>query len=321
MENGGTETVSNSNWPRLDGLDLPATVHTMHLWSQVVGKVRLALTPWENHSWNVTLYLSPRGYGTGLMQRPGEAVTAEFDLLASELVLRSAAGGEARIPLRAGSLADFHRDVLAAMDGLGVPVAIDPMPCEIPDAVRFDEDDEHRTFDPEVARAYWRAMLEAQRVLQLFRTRFTGKVSPIHLFWGAFDLAVTRFSGRAAPPHPGGAPHVDDAVMREAYCREVSSAGFWPNIEGTEGPCFYSYAYPVPDGYAEQAVLPDAARFDAQRGEFILPYADVVVAPDPDAALLDFLQSTYDAAADLAKWDRDLLERAQGLAGEPPAGS
>ena len=308
-------------WPDLDGADLAPTLGTLQLWTQVVGKVRMMLTPWENHAWHVPLYLSARGLVTGLILLPGRGLTLEFDLLSADLVVRTTAGEEARLALASGRVADFHGAVLGALRRLGVKVSIDPMPSELPDAVRFDEDFALRTFEPEAARLYWRAMMEAQRVFQLFRTRFTGKVSPIHLFWGAFDLAVTRFSGRRAPPHPGGAPFLDDAVMREAYAREVSSAGFWPNLGGADGPCFYSYAYPVPDGYAARPAGPAGARFDAGLGEFLLPYAAVRAGVDPDAVLLEFLQATYEAAADLARWDRPLLERAQGRLGKPPEGS
>ena len=311
--------MTANRWPRLDDVDLAPTLKTLHLWSQVVGKVRPALTPWENHGWQVPFYLTPRGIATGLMQIPGQAASVEFDLIAAALVTRTTAGGERSIPLQPGSIADFHHDALASLRAAGIEVAITPMPCELPGAEPFDADRRPRAFDPNVARRYWRALVEAQRVFQLFRTRFSGKVSPIHLFWGAFDLAITRFSGREAPPYPGGAPHLNDTVMREAYSREVSSAGFWPNLGSEEGPCFYSYAYPVPDGYADRIVAPSATRFDAALGEFVLPYSAVQASVDADASLLDFLQTTYEAAADLAGWDRHLLERDQGLLGRPPA--
>ena len=305
-------------WPRLDDVDLAPTLQTLHLWSQVVGKVRLALTPWENHGWHVPFYLTPRGFATGLMQVPALGATIEFDLIAASLVIRTTAGDEKSVPLQSGSVADFHRDAIAALRSVGMDVAISQMPCELPVAEPFENDRRARTFEPEVARRYWRALIEAQRVFQLFRTRFSGKVSPIHLFWGAFDLAITRFSGREAPPHSGGAPHLNDAVMREAYSREVSSAGFWPNLESASGPCFYSYAYPVPDGYADRAVSPSQACFGAELGEFILPYSAIQISANGDAVLLEFLQTTYEAAADLAGWDRHLLEREQGLLGRPP---
>ena len=313
--------MTASSWPDLEDIDLAPTLNTLHLWTQVVGKIRLMLTPWENHGWHVPLYLSARGLVTGLVLTPKMGFTVEFDLISAELVMRTTSGAEARRTLEPGSVADFYATVLAFLKAAGADVSIDPMPSELPVAVRFDEDHDRRAFDPDVARQYWRAMIEAQRVFQLFRTRFTGKVSPIHLFWGAFDLVITRFSGREAPPHPGGAPYLNDAVMREAYSREVSSAGFWPNLGSSEGPCFYSYAYPVPDGYSARSIRPTEARYDATLGEFLLPYAEARASDDPDQAVLDFLQTSYEAAADLAGWDRLLLERDQGLLGKPPEGS
>jgi hypothetical protein len=239
----------------------------------------------------------------------------EFDLLSDLLRIDTAQGEARRVKLEVQSVAAFYEATMAALTELGVAVEINPMPCEIPDAVAFPEDHAPRAYDPGAARAYWRAMLQVQRVFLLFRSRFVGKCSPIHLFWGSFDLAVSRFSGRDAPPHPGGMPHVPDAVAREAYCREVSSAGFWPGIDH---PAFYSYAYPVPDGFNLAKVAPEAATFDTQLGEFLLPYAAVRSSADPDAALLAFLQSTYEAAANLAHWERSRLDRAQGQFGRVP---
>ena len=316
---GGSRMVEP--WPDLDGLSLVPTVGALHLWAQVVGKVRLMLTPWENHGWHVPLYVSSRGLATGLIPVPGRALTIEFDFVSAELVARTSVGGDSRFSLEPMSVSSFHDRLLSALDGLEVMVAIDPMPVEIAGAKRFDEDHGLRDYDGGVALAYWRTLVEVHRVFQLFRTGFVGKVSPVHLFWGAFDLAVTRFSGRDAPPHPGGAPFMNDAIAREAYSREVSSAGFWPNLEGEGGPAFYSYAYPVPEGFAARAVLPSHARFDDALGEFVLPYAAVRASSDPDAALLAFLQSTYEGAAELAGWDRPMLECAQGALGRPPEGS
>ena len=317
----GRRTSGTPAWPDLSTVTLAPTIETLHLYSQVVGKVRLMLTPWENHGWHVPLYLTPRGLSTGLVPVEGRAFALEFDLVTGNLRLAVADGREETIALAPQSLASFYDSVMAVLRGCGIEVRIDPMPAEIADATPFDRDDRARHFDLDVARVYWRALLEVHRVFQVFRTRFTGKCSPIHLFWGAFDLAVTRFSGREAPPHPGGAPHMADAVAREAYSREVSSAGFWPNPGGGDGPCFYSYAYPPPGGYADHPVRPAAARFDAALGEFILTYAAVQGSADPDATLLDFLQTTYEAAADGAGWDRSLLEREEGRLGQPPRGS
>ena len=223
--------------------------------------------------------------------------------------------------LKPQSVAVFYANVLQAMRELEIEVRLDPMPCELAEAVPFDDDLAVRAYDGDVARRYWRALLQVQRVFQLFRTRFVGKCSPIHLFWGSFDLAVTRFSGRAAPRHPGGMPHVSDAVAREAYCHEVTSTGFWPGGGKVKGPTFYSYAYPAPPGFGEAAVEPAAAAFDAGMGEFLLSYDAVSRSPDPDAALLSFLQSTYEAAANLGQWDRPFLERPTGMIGQPPIGS
>jgi len=310
--------TSNNPWPDLSGFDLRPTTDALHLWSQVVGKVRLMLTPWINHSWQATFYLSGRGFTTGPIYADGRAFEMEFDLL-SDLLRIGTAEGEGRcVKLHVQSVAAFYEATMAALAELGLAADVHPMPCEIQDAVAFNEDHAPRAYDPDAARAYWRAMLQAQRVFLLFRSRFIGKCSPIHLFWGSFDLAVSRFSGRDAPPHPGGMPHVPDAVAREAYSREVSSAGFWPGIDH---PAFYSYAYPVPKGFDLAKVGPEAATFDTQLGEFLLPYDAVRTSAHPDAALLVFLQSTYEAAADLAHWERPRLERAQGRLGRLPEDS
>jgi hypothetical protein len=294
--------TSNNPWPDLAALDLRPTTDALHLWSQVVGKVRLMLTQWINHSWQAI-------FGDG------RAFEMEFDLLSDLLRIDTAEGEARRVKLEVQSVAAFYEATMAALSELGLAVDIHRMPCEIPDAVAFNEDHAPRAYDPDAARAYWRAMLQVQRVFLLFRSRFVGKCSPIHLFWGSFDLAVTRFSGRDAPPHPGGMPHVPDAVAREAYSREVSSAGFWPGIDH---PTFYSYAYPVPDGFDLARVGPEAAMFDTQLGEFLLPYDAVRSSADPDTALLVFLQSAYEAAANLAHWERSRLERAQGQFGRLP---
>jgi len=306
-------------WPKLSFASLRPTVETLQLWTQVVGKVRLAATPWLNHSWHATLYVSGRGLTTSLIPRGAVGLDLEFDFIASELVVRVTDGGERRIALTACSVADFHAGVLEALMALGVPVRIDSTPNEIPDPTPFPQDTRPRPYDPAIARDYWRALVQVDRVFHRFRTRFLGKCSPVHLFWGGFDLAVTRFSGRAASPHPGGIPNLPDAVTREAYSHEVSSAGFWPGGGGVEEPCFYSYAYPAPDGFASAPVSPAAARFDPVLGEFLLPYEAVRTAPDPDADLLGFLQTTYDAAADLAHWDRAALDCEEGRPLRPRA--
>ena len=314
-------TATLKRWPDLAMLDLEPTLEALHLWSQVVGKIRLTMTPWENHGWHVPLYVSARGLATGLVPAGERAFAIEFDLVRDGLTIGVTDGQERRLALQAQSVTTFHAAIMEALGQLGLRVRINSMPSEIVDAVRFEDDTVVRAYDGAVARAYWRALVQVQRVLQLFRTRFVGKCSPIHLFWGSFDLAVTRFSGRPAPCHPGGAPHMPDAVAREAYSQEVSSAGFWRGGGPVAGPSFYSYAYPAPTGFAAAPVQPAAARFDPQLGEFLLPYEAVRASEDPDATLLDFLQSTYDAAADLAHWSRGTLEGPTGLLGRPPPGS
>ena len=306
-----------SQWTSLSYETIRPTAETLHLWTQVVGKIRLAQTPWLNHGWHVTLRVSARGLITPLIPHGDHALTLEFDFVAHELVVRVTDGGERRIDLASGSVAAFYIQVLDALTALGVPVAIDRTPNELADPTPFPEDTAMRVYDPAVARELWRALVQIDRVFHRFRTRFLGKCSPVHMFWGSFDLAVTRFSGRRAPPHPGGIPHLPDAVTREAYSHEVSSAGFWPGGGGVDEPCFYAYAYPTPAGFADAAVSPAAARFEPALGEFVLPYEAIRTADDPDEALLAFLQSTYAAAADLAGWDRAALECGEGQPRRP----
>jgi len=312
--------ISNE-WPDLSQCDLQPTIAALHLWSQVVGKIRLSLTPWTNHSWHVPLYVSARGLTTGLIPAGPRAFEIEFDLLGDVLILRGTAGQEKRVALAPQSVATFYANTMRALSDLGIDVRIDPMPCELPEAIPFDRDDVIRAYDGETACTYWQALVRTHNVLQIFRTRFVGKCSPIHVFWGSFDLALTRFSGRKAPPHPGGAPHLPDAVARDAYNQEVSSAGFWPGSGAVKEPNYYSYAYPMPKGFAEECVQPDAATFNAEMGEFLMPYEAVRTSTDPDSTLLTFLQSTYEAAANLSKWDRAFLEGPTGPIGHPPAGA
>ena len=302
-------------WPELSFTALRPTAETLQLWTQIVGKARLASTPWLNHSWHVSLRVSARGLTTGLIAHDAVGFEMEFDFIIGALVIRVSDGGEARVPLEAGTVADFHAAVLAALAGLGVELIIDGAPNEVADPTPFARDIRPRPYDPDVARAFWRALVQIDRVFSRFRTRFLGKCSPVHFFWGSFDLAVTRFSGRRAPLHPGGVPNLPDRVAREAYSHEVSSAGFWPGGGGVEEPCFYAYAYPAPDGFSAALVSPAGARFDPGLGEFLLPYARVRAAADPDAALTAFLQSTYEAAADLARWDRTALDCDEGQPG------
>ncbi|HYS45243.1 MAG TPA: DUF5996 family protein [Rhizomicrobium sp.] len=306
-------------WPNLSQLDLLPTTQALHLWSQVVGKVRLSQTPWINHSWHVPLYVSARGLSTGLIAAGSRAFEMDFDLIGDALVIHDSNGREERVALAPQSVARFYANVMQALNALDLDIRIDPMPCELPDAVPFPSDNAVRAYDGDTARAYWQALVQTHRVFQIFRSRFVGKCSPIHLFWGSFDLAVTRFSGRPAPTHPGGAPHLPDAVARDAYNQEVSSAGFWPGGGAVTGPHYYSYAYPAPVGFADMRVEP--GNFNAELGEFLMPYETVRAAADPDAVLLAFLQSSYEAAANLAHWDRQFLEGPTGPVGHPPDGA
>ena len=312
-----TGTDTRNAWPELSYARLQPTAGTLQLWSQIVGKVAVARLPWLNHSWHVALHISARGLITPLISCGAVALQLEFDFLSQELVVRTTEGRERRIPLTAGPVAGFYRHVMDALTALGAPTRIVARPNELADATPFEEDRTSRAYDPHAARDLWLALVQMHRVFGRFRTRFLGKNSPLHVFWGAFDLASTRFSGRRAPLHPGGAPNLPDAVTREAYSHEVSSAGFWPGDPRFPEPAFYSYAYPSPEGFAQARVEPAAARFDEGLGEFVLPYAAVRAAADSDADLMAFLQSTYEAAANLAGWDRAALECDEGQPGRP----
>lgn len=299
---------SGSQWPELPYAAWRETRDTLQLWTQIVGKVRLMQTPWLNHSWHVTLYVTPRGLTTSPIPHGPQSFEIEFDFFEHALIVTVSDGGARRLPLRPQSVADFYAALMAALADLGVAVAINDRPCEIAGAVAFTNDRQHAAYDPQYARRFWQVLVRTDRVLKRFRTAFIGKCSPVHFFWGSFDLAVTRFSGRRAPPFAGKAPGVSAEVMREAYSHEVSSAGFWPGGNGADYPAFYSYAYPVPAGLRDAPVQPAGAFFSDALGEFLLPYDVVRTAADPDAALLDFLQSTYEAAASAAQWDRQELE-------------
>ncbi len=294
-------------WPRLPWGHWAPTLATLHRWTQVVGKVRMAHTPWINHSWSVPLYVDARGLGTSLVPHVPNAYDVGFDFVDHVLNIRSSDGRAIRIRLESKTTATFYAEVLAALAQLGIEPAVDPMPCEIPGAVPLDTDTDNATYVPAHAHALWQAMVNAHRVFLAFRAEFRGKVSPVHFFWGSFDLAVTRFSGREAPPHPGGIPNLPDDVAREAYSHEVTSLGFWPGNPDNPEPIFYAYAYPTPEGYAQAQVAPPGAGWLPALGEFALPYDAVRDAPDPDAALLAFAESTHAAAADLAGWDDAVL--------------
>jgi hypothetical protein len=309
--------MTHDTWPELPYAAWKDTCATLHLWTQVIGKVRLALTPWLNHSWHVPLYVTARGLTTSPIPCEDRSFEIAFDFIAHLLYVTTSDGACRQIALRPQAVADFRASVLSTLGDLGIRVAITDLPSEIPQAIRLSHDRVHASYDAEYAHRFWRVLVQADRLFKQFRTGFIGKASPVHFFWGSFDLAVTRFSGRRAPPHPGGAPGLNDAVMREAYSHEVSSAGFWPGGGGIDHAAFYSYAYPVPERFKSSAVRPAAAYFDDTLGEFLLPYDAVRSAPDRDAALLAFLQSTYEAAANTANWDRAALEGAPGVPGVP----
>jgi len=302
-------------WPELDYAAWSDTGTTLHLWSQIVGKVRLQLTPWVNHSWQVPLYVTARGLGTSPIPIGGEILELEFDLVAHRLRARTSNGGERAIALKPQSVADFYRQVIDLLQGLGVVVRLNQVPSELPNPVRFSADHVKRSYDADAAHRFWRVLLQSDRVFKLFRSAFLGKVSPVHFFWGGFDLAVTRFSGRPAPLH-AAMPGLPVAVAHDAYSHEVSSAGFWPGNEAFPQASFYSYAYGEPPGFRERSVTAGAT-FDDGYGEFLLPYELVRRAASPDELLLDFLSTTYAAAADAGGWDRQSLECALGVPARP----
>jgi hypothetical protein len=299
--------MTETRWPALRVEDWTDTRETLHRWMQVVGKVRLAQAPMVNHWWQVTLYVTPRGLTTSAMPSgDGGTFEIEFDFCAHRLRITAEGGQRREIALEPKSVAVFYAEVLEALESLGLAVRIWPVPVEIEDAVPFDQDTARASYDPVAAQLFWRQLVQADRVMTAFRARFGGKVSPVHFFWGAMDLAVTRFSGRRAPRHPGGAPNCGDWVMVEGYSHELASCGFWPG--GGEEGAFYAYAYPEPAGYDAAPVTPAAAFYSPDFHQYLLPYEAVRTADDPDATLLGFLQTTYDAAADLGGWDRATLE-------------
>jgi hypothetical protein len=308
MSAGATEA-----WPALPLEAWRDTSATLHLWTQIVGKVRLAQTPWLNHSWHVALYVNARGLTTSLIPWDGGGFEIQFDFAEHVLDIQTTGGTAARLALCPQSVARFHDRLMAALSKLGIAVAISDSPCEIAGAIPFTADHQHASYDAEYANRFWRVLLQADRVFKQFRTGFLSKCSPVHFFWGSLDLAVTRFSGRRAPIFRGDVPGVAAKVMQEAYSHEVSSAGFWPGGHGVDA-SFYSYAYPSPPRFAEAKVRPDFARYNEELGEFLLPYEAVRSARDPDAALLEFLTSTYEAAAETSGWDRVALECPPGTA-------
>ncbi|MGH6832071.1 MAG: DUF5996 family protein [Methyloceanibacter sp.] len=308
-----------SAWPEPPYAAWKDTYATLHMWTQMVGKIRLAQTPWLNHSWHDVLYVSPRGLTTSAIPYGDRTFQLDFDFLNHVLLASTDDGSVKRIGLFPRTVADFYAELMATLAELGIDVRINDMPNELPEPIRFSEDRTHASYDPEFAERHWRVLAKVEPVMFKFRTAFIGKCSPVHFFWGSFDLAVTRFSGRRAPLHPGGVPYLSDAVAQEAYSHEVSSAGFWPGNEVIPYPAFYSYAYPEPSGFAQAPIRPAEAFYSEDLREYILPYEAVRSADDPDQALLDFLTSTYEAAASLGKWDRPALECAMGAPGKPRA--
>ncbi|HEY4136010.1 MAG TPA: DUF5996 family protein [Alphaproteobacteria bacterium] len=303
-------------WPALPYAAWQDTCETLHLWTQVVGKVRLARTPWLNHSWHVPLYVSARGLSTSPIPDGERSFEMEFDFIDHKLAITVSSGERAAVELKPQTVAAFHAAVMAKLRELGIDVQISDFPCEIPGAIPFSRDEAHTAYDAEAAQHFWHALVQADRVLRKFRTAYLGKSSPVHFFWGSFDLAVTRFSGRRAPQHPGGVPGLADAVVCEAYSHEVSSAGFWPGGNGVDA-AFYAYAYPEPEGFKAARVHPEAAFYSEALHEFLLPYETVRTAQDPEATLLAFLQSSYEAAAEAAEWDRAALECGVGREAVP----
>jgi Family of unknown function (DUF5996) len=295
---------AGAEWPALPWAEWAATADTLHMWTQIVGKTRLALTPLQNHWWNVPLYVTAHGLGTSAMPCGEDVLDIEFDFVKHSLELRLGSGTERSLPLRAQTVADFYREYLGCLGSLGVKVNINPMPVEVPKPTSFDLDTGHKSYDPDYAHRFWRVLVQAERVFREFGTAFLGKVSPVHFFWGSFDLAVTRFSGRPAPPREGA-----DRIQQEAYSHEVISAGFWPGNGGYGAAAFYCYAAPVPAGLGDAAVRPAAASWDPNLGEFIFKYEALRAEHSPAKALMEFLESAYEASANLAKWDRAALER------------
>jgi hypothetical protein len=304
-----------SVWPELPFASWRDTCATLQLWTQIVGKIRLALTPWLNHSWQVALYVTSRGLSTSPIPYGIGNFEIEFDFVSHVLKISTSEGATRQFALAGHSVASFYAQVMAELAALGIQVTIDEMPNELPAPVKFPEDTQHASYQADAVARFFKILVNTDRVFKRFRTGFLGKASPVHFFWGSFDLAVTRFSGRTAPRHPGGVPHLPDSVACEAYSHEVSSAGFWPGGGAIDYPAFYSYAYPEPAGFRAAKARPEAAFFSEALGEFVLPYDAVRAAKDPDAALLDFLQSTYEAAAIAAQWDRGALECEVGKPG------
>lgn len=305
--------MQQASWPELPLQEWQETYKTLHMWTQIVGKIRLEQMPWINHSWHVTLYITARGLTTSVIPYGRRGFQIDFDFIEHELWIRSTGGEQRSLQLRPRPVSDFYGNLMQHLDELDLPVQIDTLPNEVEDAVPFEENTEDDSYEGEFATRFWKILVHSERVMQRFRAQFLGKCSPVHFFWGSFDLAVTRFSGRNAPPHPGGIPNLPDWVAREAYSHEVCSSGFWPGGGPHPFPLYYTYIYPEPNGFSDVRVKPGQAFYSSELLEFVVPYDDIRRASDPDAALFSFLESTYDAAAESADWDREQLERK-----EPP---
>lgn len=312
-KSGITKKHSKSEWPELKFDELKGTIETVQLWTQIVGKIRLKNTPWINHSWHVSLYVSSRGLTTGAIPYEGETFEMELDFIDHQLNISSSSGQKEQMALTVTTVSSFYKEVLTKLQKMGIRTKIHGRPNEIDPAIRFIEDETPRHYDKEKMNALWLALVKTNNVFTKFRAGFLGKCSPVHFFWGGFDLAVTRFSGREAPKHSGGVPNMPLEVMQEAYSHEVSSCGFWPGSEQFPTPAFYSYCYPTPTDFSEQPVKPSEAFYSKEMGEFLLKYEDVRQAENPEKMLFEFLQSTYEVAAKTGNWDRDSLEFKWGL--------
>ncbi len=296
-------------WPELPYSNWSKALATLHMWTQIVGKIRMVQSPWLNHSWHVTLYVTPSGLTTGSIPHGDRYFSIAFDFIRHRLLIEEGNGGRETIALEPKDTADFYDEVMSALRNLDLPVTINTMPNEVPDPIPFPDDRTHNSYDADAVNRFWRVLYQVDRVFTRFRAGFAGKASPSHFFWGSFDLAVTRFSGREAPDHPGGLPHMPLWVAQEAYSHEVSSAGFWPGGEAYPEAIFYSYAYPTPEGFDAAEILPQGAAWSTDLGEFVLPYNAVRSADDPEATLTEFLQTTFDAAARFGKWDLEQYRR------------
>ena len=303
-----TNINKQSAWPELDFIKMQDTIETLHQWIQIVGKIRLKTMPWQNHSWHTTLYITSDGISTHGIPYQGRIIQIDFNFRKHQLIIHCSDTAELTMDLYSRTVADFYKELFEKLESIGVFVKIHGKPNEIEPAIPFKENMVNKTYEPDVAFALWQAMLKTNEVFSNFRSEFIGKASPIQLFWGGFDLAINRFSGKKAPLHPGGMPNMPIEVMQEAYSQEVCSAGFWPGSKNAPNPVFYSYIYPTPESYSKQKVLPKQAFFSPEMGEFFLPYAEVQKADDPEKTLYDFLTTTYSAAANSANWDKDLLK-------------